>query len=342
MMTPRQFAGWLKETASPTPLITAGTVALVMTIAGYGGLFGIPLALLMLWGFGNFLFEVVEHRALGRPDWPVISVETFTSLGRQLWLVQVGVITLGVMAYLGVKQLGVAPLDQLVALYMLACLPASIALLAITRAPLKAMSPLHLTATMAKLGLDYLGLLVLTAGALYCAVRLISGMGLLNWMAGILCVLLLFNAIGHVVYRRRADLGLNPVHAPELVLAGVAADLEKQRRHTLTHVYGLISRGNPSRGFTELRKYLDNEDPDPLGARVWFFAQMADWEDPAAALGFGADLITRLVAARDLFTAHKVLLRCAYLDPAFQADGSDQQLLSRWLDAGRPTDLSPP
>ena len=73
MVTPRQFAGWLTETVSPTPLITAGTVGLVLTIAGYGGLFGLPLALLVLWGFGNFLFEVVEHRALGRADWPVMS-----------------------------------------------------------------------------------------------------------------------------------------------------------------------------------------------------------------------------------------------------------------------------
>ena len=342
MVSARQFAGWLTETISPTPLVAAGTLALVFTIAGYAGLFGLPLALLMWWGFGNFLFEVIEHRALGRADWPVISVETFASLNRQLWLVQAAILALAVMAYLGLKRLGVAPLDQLFALYALASLPASIALLAVTRQPLKAVNPVHLTVTMAKLGLDYLLLLALAAASLYCAVRLISGIGLVNWMAGILCILLLFNAIGHVIYGRRLELGLNPVSAPELAAARAEADLERQRGKALTQAYGLISRGSPSRGFAELRKYLDNEDPDPLGARAWFFAQMADWEEPAAALGFGKDLITRLVAQREFFTAHKVLLRCQYLDPSFQAEAADQADLLQWLEDGRPTDLSPP
>lgn len=220
-------------------------------------------------------------------------------------------------------------------------LPASIALLSITRQPLKAMSPVHLSAAMAKLGLDYLVLLALAAGSLYCAIRLISGIGFLNWLAGILCTLLLFNAIGHVVYGRRLELGLNPISAPELSLARADAELEKQRMKALTHVYGLISRGNPTQGFSELRKYLDGEDPDPLEARVWFFAQMADWEDSSAALGFGRDLIRRLVAVRDLFTAHKVLLRCEYLEPGFQAEAQDRGILRQWVDAGRPSDLSP-
>ena len=251
-------------------------------------------------------------------------------------------ITLAAVVFLGLKRLGVSPLDQLFVLYVLVSLPASIAILAITRQPLKAMSPFHLTATMAKLGLDYLLLLVLAAASLYCAVRLIAGIGFFNWMAGILCLLLLFNAIGHVVYGRRLELGLNPVNAPELVLAQIEASLEKQRNRVLTRVYGLISRGSTSRGFTQLRKYLDEEDPEPLAARLWFFAQMADWEDPSPALGFGTDLITRLVAQRDLFTAHKVLLRCQYLVSTFQASAADQEILLQWLEAGRPTDLSPP
>ena len=297
--------------------------------------------MLFLWGFGNHLFEVVEHRALGRPDWPVISVETFTRLSRQLWLVQAGVVVVAVLAYQGLRRAGLAPLDQLFALFVLVSLPASVALLAVTRQPLKAMSPPHLLAAMVRLGLDYLVLLVLAVATFFCALRLISGLGFFNWLAGLLCGLLWFNAIGHVVFARRLQLGLNPVQAPELARARADEELEKRRAQILTTVYGLISRGNPSRGFTELRKYLEAEEADALGARVWFFARMADWEDPAPALGFGADLISRLVSVRDLFTAHKILLRCRHLDQNFAATPEDEAALDAWISNRRPTDLSP-
>ena len=342
MVPPHLIVGWLVETISPTPLITAATVALVLTIAGYAGLFGIPIAVLSLWGLGNYLFEVVEHRALGRPDWPVVSVETFMSLPRQLWLVQAGVVVLAVLAYQGIKALGWSPLDQLFALFVLISLPASIALLAVTRQPLKAMSPAHLTAAMTKLGLDYILLLLLAAATLYWGLRLISGQGFFNWVGGILCMLLWFNATGRVVYERRLQLGLNPVQAPELQEARAEDDLWRRRSLVLNQLYGLVSRGNSAQGFAELRKYLENEEADTLAARVWFFGQMADWEDSTSALGFGADLISRLVARGDLYTAHKILLRCEHLDSAFAANQEDQAALDTWLAERDPTDLSPP
>ncbi len=342
MVSPRQVAGWLAEAVSPTPLVTAGSLALVLTVAGYAGLLGLPLALMFLWGFGNYLFEVVEHRALGRVDWPVISVETFTSLRRQLWLVEAGVVALAVAAYIGLKRLDVTPLEHLFALLALLSLPASIALLSVTRNPLKAMSPVHLAATVAKLGLDYLLLLGLAAATLYSAVRLISGIGFFNWLAGMLCVLLLFNVIGHVVYSRRLELGLNPVRSPELALARRQQQLARERSKTLNHVYGVISRGGGAQGFDELRKYLMAQEQDSLEARIWFFKRMADWEDPTPALGFGANLIGRLVGAGDLCTAHKILLRCRHLDPEFQVPSRDQAVLTQWIEAGRSLDLSRP
>ena len=282
------------------------------------------------------VYEVVQHRGLGRPDWPVMSVETFMSLTRQLWLVQVGVIVLAVLAYQGLQRLGWAPLDQLFAMFVLLSLPASIALLAVTRQPLKAMNPVHLIATMIKLGLDYLLLLALAGATLYWALRLISGLGFLNWLAGLLCVLLWFNAIGHVVFTRRLQLGLNPVQAPEVEQGRRDRELEQRRGAVLTTVYGLISRGNGARGFSELRKYLDTEETDALAARVWFFTRMADWEDPAPALGFGADLIGRLLAEGDLFNGHKILLRCRHLDAQFQPQ-ADQRGPTRGVAGGRPT-----
>ena len=164
-------------------------------------------------------------------------------------------------------------------------------------------------------------------------------MGFFNWLGGVVCILLLFNAIGHVVYAHRLALGLNPVRSPELELERRHTELARRRTQALSDAYGLVSRGNRPGGFAELRQYLEQEE-DPLDARIWFFTRMADWEDPGPALGFGADLIGRLVAARDLFGAHKVLLRCRHLDPGFAPAASDDQVLSQWLAAGRPTDLS--
>jgi hypothetical protein len=310
-----------------SPACVALTAGVLVVIGEFGLAAGLPLGYgpigYVLWSVSNYFFEVLEHRATGRPEWPVLSIETVVGRRRQLGIVFVLLAALVWLAHRAVA----AALGGFAGLVFIslavAATPASLAMLAVTGKPVRALNPVLLASAAARMQFDYCLALgaVLVAGA---GVRLASARGgFLEVALASYGFLACAYVVGSIVYRHRIALGVRAPRAPEVLADRARARVERERSSVLDHAYGMASRGNRRGALAYVESYLKDES-DPLAARAWMFERMTRWEDPGPALTFGRDLLERLDGA-DAADAAKLAQRCALLEEALKQRAIDLQ-----------------
>ena len=304
---------------STSAVVVALVCALILRFAGGWMAMQIPFGFVWVLAAAvpllNYFFEILEHRALGKGGWPVLSVDTLFTFRRQLSFVCF-VIAIGV-AFIR-AMLVAADLDalgDLFVMFVVFVVPVSVAVLAVTRRLSKSINPVFLIHTIVRLELGYIFILALSAAWWLIARRAWSNGSFLLIFAATVTLLMLGWAIGSIVFRWRRRLGLESAWAPEARLAAEQAQLHRQREDVLSTAWGFASRGNVSGALRIVREYVA-EEADPLEAESWMFHRMARWQEPAAAMQLGSALSRQLSDAGRERDAAKVEVVCETLRTA--------------------------
>ncbi len=302
------------------------TLFLIIEFAVSGGVLGLLLLLLILPAFFRYLMRVLESRAKGQDPGP-LNVDDLLWFGNawSLFVIVHAAVVIYVTYILGSK-FGLAAM--LVAnLLLAAVIPASLAVLAITRNPVECLTPRSVAGLIRRCGASYwmLPSYLLVVGGIvwWLSTRRISDF-LLELLTTYL-VFAFFALIGAVVrpHQFHDEIRIHEPAEPDQEL--LDEQLQSARTNTLNHAYGFISRGNRAGGFKHIRDWLGT-DPEPDSAWQWFFDQMLLWEIKEPALVFAQTYLSRLLAEREYVAAVKLMMRCRLINEAFRPLPDDREL----------------
>lgn len=299
---------------------------LVIEFAVKGGVLGLLLLLLVLPSLFRYLMRILDARAKGQDPGP-LAVDDLLWFGNAWSLFVIVHIAVLIYAtyYLG-SRFGLAAMLA-VATLLAVVIPASLAVLAITRNPVECLMPRSIGGLIHRCGAGY-----------WILPSYFVGTGSLTWwlstgrisdfrleLLATYLVFAFFALIGAVVrpHQFHDEVGiLDPVE-PDQETAD--EQLQMERRAVLNHAYGFISRDNRAGGFKHIRDWLER-DPEPDGAWQWFFDQMSRWEINEPALVFAQTYLSRLLHDGDYVAAVKVMLRCRLINEAWKPLPDDREL----------------
>jgi hypothetical protein len=306
----------LEEWLSPSALLGAFAAAFILKISVVsletGFLFAYLTIAIVVWAAANYCVEIVEKCAIGE-GWAVFSIETVATLRAQLGVVLLLELAVSVAIFL-VLDARVGPEIAWTFAVLTAGLgPASVGLLAVTRAPLRALRPLDLVHAMGRTGVPYIGLALGSGVVVLLVVLAYRRLGVVEFFAASYASFWLAYSIGKVVYSKRLVLGVHAPRSPEAKLARELSRLNAARRRALDHAYGVASRGNLESALAYINEYVASES-EPLVARQWIYFEMTHWASERPALVFGELLAVDLEADGQPEEAAKVRTSCAHLE----------------------------
>jgi hypothetical protein len=320
-------------------LFSALFVFLMLEFAAFGGILGLFLGFLVLPALFRYLMRILDSRSKGQDPGPLV-VEDF------MWFYSAWslflIVHLAVLIYATYILGSLYGLAAMLAVNILLAvvIPASLAVLAITRSPLECLNPRSVVRLIRRTGTSYWILPAYFLAAAF-AVWWLSTLSLPDILAELFSyylILVFFALTGAVVQPHQFHKEVN-IHQPaEPDQEAVHEILQKERMGVLNHAYGFISRGNRAGGFKHIRSWLER-DPEPDNSWSWFFDQMMRWENKEPALLLGQSYLSRLLHNGDYSTAVKVILRCRYVNESFLPLPEDRDLAREAAEHCGNTDL---
>jgi hypothetical protein len=317
----------LRELAFParnlTVMLSALFIFLMLEFAIFGGLLGLFLLFLILPSLFHYLMRLLDARSRGIEPGPLEAEDLmwYHAAWRLFMIVQLVFVVYALYIVASLYKLpGLVVTGTLIA----AVLPASLAVLAITRSPLQSMNPRAIGGLIGRTGGSYW----LLPSYLLLLGFIVRWLGSLQWpdivveFIAFYLVLVFFSLTGAVVqpYNLHAEVDIHaPVEPDEEI---IAERLLRDRTNVLNHAYGFITRDNRKGGFAHIESWL-REDPDPESAWAWFFDQMLRWENKNPALLFGQSYLGQLLQHGDDSAAVKVMLRCRLHNENFMPLAAD-------------------
>lgn len=312
--------------ARPTALLLIATLTLLLSIASYAGLLGLPLAIIALSWLFKYAYVLLDLSSEGIDEPPVLSVEMVNPI-EQRPLMQLAICAAG---FALASWIGGVP-GYAVGAAFLTLLPATAAVLGVTGSAIEALNPVTLARVIRGLGGTYLVLVAATiafAAASYGLAQLPLWSAVKSaadqWL-----LLSLFSLMGGAIYERREALGHEPQVSPERTAEREERVRARQRERMLDEAYVPARIHEPSRVVEPLRRWFDEADSAFLDtdARA-FLARAADWNDLRAYALVAQLVIARLIAARRFATALELLERARRTAPdAVAASPADLQVL---------------
>ncbi len=309
--------------------------AFLLSLAARAGIFGIPLALLLISWFFKYAYILFDHTVRGFDEPPILDIRMLNPVDEQRPLAQLAIFAL---LYAAVKfiehSLGPIPAGALAVLGAL-FLPASIAILGLEGNMLKASYPVAWVRMAAGLGPMYLLVLALIAG--YALLIWISTKWELWFFVQITifmyCFLSVFSVLGGALYERRHELGLETWVSPERT-----ANLERARDlrdadREVTAAYGQVRAGAHTQAWASLQNWLASRGHAPDDYR-WLCQRVASWDDPRYLTRLTEEHVERLLGAKRTGDALDVVARRLDLDPNFRPKTAAATLVLARIAAG--------
>lgn len=342
----------LRELAFPladtTVLIAIVCFTLLTLLAMEARLLGLWLGVIVLPALWRYLLMLLEARAHGRAT-PVAGIETFNVLDSFWSLAPLVLVALSIWGSVLLHG-QVSPLTgQVFAAILIAVLPASVAVLALTRSPLESLNPMAIIRMILACGPAYvLAPLALVSGSVL--VRLIGAVGgpaIVSVAVGYYTMFLVFSLTGALLHWNGVQFAIS-IPEPLADADDVLQERRVQsRRQVLNHAYGFFARDNRNGCMAHIREALQREADDDDAWR-WYLEEMLRWESKDGALMLGQLYLHRLLEqARDV-EAVKLVSRCLLEDPRFRPLPGDRdatrELADRLqrADLVRAMDLAPP
>jgi len=312
--------------SSAAVLMSTALVFLLLEFAASGGLLGLFLALLVLPALFRYLMRILDSRARGQDPGPLVVEDLlwFESAWSVFLVVHVAVLIYA--TYIAGSLYGFAAMLA-VDTVLAAVIPASLAVLAITRSPLQSLNPRSVAGLIGRTGTSYwiLPTYFLLTVVFVWWLHTLSLPDIAVELLSYYLIIAFFALIGGVVqpHAFHEEVGIpDPVEPDQETMD---AQLHLERVAVLSHAYGFISRENRAGGFKHIRDWLER-DPNPEGAWAWFFDQMLRWEKKEPALVFARTYLTRLLHEGDYVAAVKVMTRCRFVNEAFLPLADDREL----------------
>ena len=322
----------------PAVLMPLLLFALLGALGIYGGLLGLLLLVLLLPPVFRFQMLMLEATAKGTKPEP-LDAENFSFAGSAWALFPLPlVIAIGWAAFAAWQSFG-SDGALIVLLAAASVLPASLAVLAITRSPLQSINPIAL------------GRLFRTAGSsfwiasvyLFATCWLCLQLDALPLPVEIFLQLVLSFSFFSVTGALIEPYGLiDDVYIPDAVEPGeerIRGDIEKHRIAALGHAYAFVSRDNRKGGFDHIVDAIER-DPDPAGAWAWYFDRMLGWENPRHALFFAQHYIHDALRHGEHTAALKTIMRCRLVDEHFRPFPDDLPAAIAAAEASANTELA--
>jgi len=289
------------------------------------GVLGLFLAFLFVPAMLRYLMQILDAQLRGQDPAPP-DVDLFLWFG-SAWRIfpAVHIIFLIYATYILGSRFGIVGLLTVFIVFA-AVLPASLAVLAITRSPLESLNPKAIGGLIRRCGPTYwiapsFLLITLISSWLISATNLPD---LVHEFVGFYFIFACYAVVGATVRPQQLH---REVDIPEPLAPDddqIDAGLSKERTAVLNHVYGFISRGNRDGGFKHLYGHLDR-DPESDTAWQWFFEQMLGWEVQEPALLFGQQYLSRLLTDGNDIVAVKLMMRCRLINEAFKPLPEDRE-----------------
>jgi hypothetical protein len=285
---------------------------LVFGLAQNARFLGIALLFLTLPAYLRYLLYLLEARANGRPA-PVPAIEMFNPADN-LWTLT-PLIHIAVAMWAGIllgsinSRFGIV----IAGVVVLAIVPASMAVLAVTHSPATSLNPVAMVRMIRACGAAYLIVpIVLITMSLIFAVLFFAGLPLILIDLGTSFeIILLFTMTGAVLHANNVAMQVDITAPLEPTADEIARDLDNDRRKVANHAYGFISRGNRQGGFAHIQQWLEKEAAVEE-AWQWFFREMLKWESKDPALFYAQEYLRRLLEWRMENEALKLIARCLH------------------------------
>jgi hypothetical protein len=293
--------------------------AILLAIAANAGLFGIPLALILLSWFFKYAYILFDHVVRGFDEPPTLDIQMVNPLNEQRPLAQLAI--LGIL-YAGVK-LASLTLPWAVAVFFAALaallLPASIAILGLESNILKAIYPIALGRLVRDLGILYPAVLALIATYIL-VLGLLTKLNL--WLPvqlaiDMFAILSMFSALAGAVYERRHELGLDTWHSPERTVERQLNAERHQSENIVTEVYGLVRAGSHVKAWQMLQTWLESRAHSTEDYR-WLCDRVSSWQDSRYANRLTEEYVARLLILKRNGEALDAVTRRLRSDPGFR------------------------
>lgn len=317
---------FLRELARPLTdmvvLIAIVAFTLLTALAQAAGQLSLWLNLLLvtllLPPLFRYLLMLLEASAYGRPT-PVATLELFSFVDNLWSLAPLPILALLIWGGIVLDQ-NVSPLAaRAFAAAMFAVIPASLAVLAITRSPGQAISPGPIMQMIAACKWHYLLVpAAIVPGYLVTSLLIsVSAPDLLILATRFYSLFLLFTFTGGLLAARGVRFALTFDGDEGTELPPELDDLSRSRQRILNHAYGFFSRGNSSGAMAHVQSALENES-DIDGAYRWYFDEMLEWESKDGALLLAQANLTRLLDEQRDVEVVKLISRCLIENPRFR------------------------
>jgi pentatricopeptide repeat protein len=277
----------------PTNLIMVGIFSVLLTFCLSAGFYGWFAAwFLQVWVL-KYCYVLVEHLADGAAEPPVMDTDMLSPFEIRPW-VQAALLLGG--GWLCHRVDGTAGI--VLAIMMLALLPATVAILGFGEAPWKTVNPLTWFQVVRGLGPYYVLLLIalLACAGVFMLLARVNAWALLENAILLWCAVAFFSLVGACLFVRRKQLGFEPSRSPERAASRAETERLKLRARMIDEVFQLVRIGRHVDATAPLAKWLRDSDAENVSKDAYHAAEQAlRWETPAALNPIGSTLIRHLM-----------------------------------------------
>jgi len=334
--------GFLAVPLRTAPLLVILTFSVLLFLALKASLLGIPLGLLLLTGFFNYTFVLLDSVINGDAEPPVLSIEMMNPVSAPRSLVLLALVLVAFFTSQAAVYWFGAALGVIAGIACAALLPALLAVQAITGSTAQAFNFSTALRLMGRLGGDYVALVVFIVAAALIGTFAMSlpalptflqlAIAMYLWLAS-------FCLIGGVVRERGDDLGLEDAWTPERFESDEDAGQERLRTQFVDRIYAEWRGGAYANAWHSVMERV-GQGANPLTELEWLYERIARWPDPRLANRLAGEILPRLLAARRNGEAVDLVRARVRSDPQFrpQSSGDLLQIAGLARDAGdRPT-----
>jgi hypothetical protein len=320
-----------------SPLMLVALFSVLGWILQYAGYIGVAIAVILASWFFKYCFVLLDAVVAGEREAPVLDIEMVNPLAEQRPLAQLLVIGAGcAVARLALLLAGLPGLFVCGAL-LLAALPASVAVLGLTRNPLRAASPVALAKLVRALGGEYLWLVLATllfGAGLYGLIRPPAHLGLFAPLAQ-LGLLFLFALIGAVIHQNRHQLGITTRTLAERRAERERIEHARERKRMLEHSFNELRLGRTAEAWRDIERWIEAHARGPNADAEYgaLLDSALAWHPPSLGDRLTCEYLSRLLAMRETGRALEVLERRLASNPRFRPSSPDQARRLRELAA---------
>lgn len=306
----------LRRMLDPAILLLIAFVSVGLALAARAGLFGLPLAIILVSWFFKYAYALLDDVAFGAEQAPVLSLEMVNPVSQR----PLGQVAIGLAAYATTLWTDGLLRTALIAAFVFAA-PASVAILGASGRFVQAINPLAWLTVIRALGAYYAGLLAMAVvGAFVVSWSAASSIWpVLTLVAAQFVVLGVFNAIGAALYECRDRLDIDVLRSPERSAQRAEAERTRLRARMLDDVYSQARARKYAGIETTLAQWMDASSREELRTDALEIVRaILGWNDPRALAAVAPLCIMRLYDARLIGEALEAWELALRSDPHFR------------------------